>query len=416
MTPAKPTGRSAPSRRGFVLITTVLSIVVLLAFLGLAVDVGYLEFVKTRMQTAADAAALGGTQEFTMNGAANVVAVAKSDAARNGFTDGQNSVTIAVHNPPASGYYTSDPSGVEVIISQSVSTFFAELVGSSSLNVQARAAARQGSATSCLYALDPAAPSSFSASGGVTVQVNCGVMVNSSSLTALNASGGSHVNAAYVDVYGGYSISGGSVVSPAPTLGPFPQNDPLSYVAPPAVGGCTDTNTSVSGGATRTLAPGVYCNGISVSGGSHVTFAPPGTYILNGGGLNVSGGSSLSGTGVMFYNTGGGGHTYQPINISGGTAINLSAPTAGPLAGMLFFQDRGIVSSSTSSFSGGADTVLNGALYFPTTPLSYSGGTSGTYTIIVAKTVSFSGGATLNNNYSSLPGGSPVKGGATLSE
>jgi hypothetical protein len=44
------------------------------------------------------------------------------------------------------------------------------------------------------------------------------------------------------------------------------------------------------------------------------------------------------------------------------------------------------------------------------------GGSSSAYTIIVADTVNFSGGATLNNNYSSLPGGSPVKGGAILSE
>ena len=71
---------------------------------------------------------------------------------------------------------------------------------------------------------------------------------------------------------------------------------------------------------------------------------------------------------------------------------------------------------ATSSFSGGASAILNGTLYFPTTGLSYSGGSSSAYTIIVADTVNFSGGATLNNNYSSLPGGSPVKGGATLSE
>jgi hypothetical protein len=59
---------------------------------------------------------------------------------------------------------------------------------------------------------------------------------------------------------------------------------------------------------------------------------------------------------------------------------------------------------------------MNGTLYFPTTALTFMGGSSSAYTIIVADTVNFSGGATLNNNYSSLPGGSPVKGGATLSE
>jgi hypothetical protein len=59
---------------------------------------------------------------------------------------------------------------------------------------------------------------------------------------------------------------------------------------------------------------------------------------------------------------------------------------------------------------------MNGTLYFPTTALTFMGGSASAYTIIVADTVNFSGGATLNNNYSALPGGSPVKGGATLSE
>ncbi|MGA7234203.1 MAG: hypothetical protein WBY44_00890, partial [Bryobacteraceae bacterium] len=61
-------------------------------------------------------------------------------------------------------------------------------------------------------------------------------------------------------------------------------------------------------------------------------------------------------------------------------------------------------------------TLFDGALYFPTSALSYSGGAASDYTIIVAKTVSFSGGTTLNSDYSSLPGGSPVKGNAVMSE
>lgn len=397
------------------MVTMIVSLVGLLAFLGLAIDVGYEEYVKTRMQTAADAAALGGAQELRASGAANLAAVAKSDAAANGFTDGANSVSVTVNNPPAGGYSTSDPTAVEVVISQSVPTFFMGLLGFASGTVQARAVARLGSGTNCLYTLDPSAPSAFSASGGATVTFNCGVVVDSSSSTALSVSGGARITANSVGVAGKASISGGATVSPSPVQGVTAQSDPFSYLSKPTVGACNDTNTSVSGGATATLNPGVYCRGISISGGSRVTFTA-GTYILKGGGLSVSGGSSISGNGLTFFNTSASGYSYQPVSISGGSSINLSAPTTGSLAGILFFQDPSVGSAAQSSISGGADAIMNGAFYFPSTGLAYSGGTGGQYTIIVARTVSFSGGSTLNSDYSSLPAGSPVKGGATLSE
>jgi hypothetical protein len=141
-----------------------------------------------------------------------------------------------------------------------------------------------------------------------------------------------------------------------------------------------------------------------------------GTYILLGGGLSVSGGSTLTGTGVTFYVTGGPGHSYGAVDLSGGTNLQLSAPTTGPLAGILFYQDPSITSPAASSLSGGTDTIFNGALYFPTSAVNYSGGAASAYTILVSKTVSITGGTTLNSNYSSLPNGSPVKGYAALSE
>ena len=82
------------------------------------------------------------------------------------------------------------------------------------------------------------------------------------------------------------------------------------------------------------------------------------------------------------------------------------------------FQDRNELNGPVSSFSGGASLSLTGALYFPSTSVTYSGGTNaaGTYTIIVAQTATFSGGSAMNSDYSSLPGGSPIKGSAVLSE
>src|ERR1017187_5278861 len=385
-------GLAGPMKRrggGFVLVTMAISATVLLAIVGLAIDTGYLQLVKTRMQTAADAAAVGGVQEIKQNGAGNVVSASKADAALN---------------------------GVEAIVSQNVGPFFMQLLGFTSVNVRARAVARQGSGTNCLYALDPSAASAFSASGGATVNIAGGVMVDSSSATALVASGGTHVTAASFTVVGNYSVGGGASVTPAPAAHASPTSDPLAYVTPPAAGGaCLQTNYSIGNGKTTTLNPGVYCNGITLNGGATVTMNP-GTYVLRGGGLTVSNGATLNGTGVTFYNSQGSGYTYGAISLLGGVAVQLTAPTTGSLAGILFFQDRSVAAGPQNTFSNGSASKFDGALYFPTTALSYTGGAAGLYTIIVAKTVSFSGGITLKNDYSSLPGGSPVKGNATLSE
>ena len=50
--------------RGQVVMLTVLVFPVLLGFTGLALDAGYIYHVKRRMQTAADAGALGGAKEL----------------------------------------------------------------------------------------------------------------------------------------------------------------------------------------------------------------------------------------------------------------------------------------------------------------------------------------------------------------
>src|SRR5262249_35792305 len=154
--------------------------------------------------------------------------------------------------------------------------------------------------------------------------------------------------------------------------------------SPPTYSGCKATNYNLSGGATGSITEGVYCKGISVSGGSKLTLGA-GTYILLGGGLNVSGGSTVTGTGVTFFHTAGSGKPYGNISLSGGTYVNLSAPTTGPLAGILFYQDPAVGSATGSTFSGGTTVTLTGALYFPTTSLDYSGGSSAAYTILVAK-------------------------------
>jgi Putative Flp pilus-assembly TadE/G-like len=401
--------------KAFVLPTLVICLVVVLASIGLGVDVGYLQLIKCRMQTAADAAAIGGVQEIKANGNQNAVTAAQGDAAANGFTNGANGVSVVVNQPPASGYYTADPTAVEVIITQNVNVLFMSVLGVQTVTVKARSVAHQGASSTCLYVLDPASSNAFQVSNGANVAVGCGIAVDSSSATAFTASGGARVTATAVNVAGGYQITNGASVSPTPVAHAGSQSDPLSYLVPPTVGACTQTNFSVGGGATKTINPGVYCNGINIANGATVTMTT-GTYIVVGGGFNLGGGARITGNGVTIYLTSGSGYSYGPANISNGVTVQLTAPTTGSYAGILFYQDPKVASPAASSFAGGSSITFNGSLYFPTSALSYSNGSGGSYTILVSKTISFCGGTTLNADYSSLPGGSPAKGSATLSE
>jgi hypothetical protein len=78
-----------------------------------------------------------------------------------------------------------------------------------------------------------------------------------------------------------------------------------------------------------------------------------------------------------------------------------------------FFQDQSVASGSAgSTVIGNSSSSFDGAVYFPTTALSYFGNSSGSgYTFLIADTVTISGNTsmTLGVNYSSLSNGSPIK-------
>jgi hypothetical protein len=127
--------------------------------------------------------------------------------------------------------------------------------------------------------------------------------------------------------------------------------------------------------------------------------------------MSISANTTMTGTGITFYNTTGTGG-YGAISFSGNGTANLSAPTSGPLAGILFFQDRSIPGTAAgSTITGNSSSTFDGAIYFATTALSFGGNSSSSgYSIVVANQLTVSGNASIGSNYSSLTGGSPIKG------
>jgi hypothetical protein len=412
-----PPGQAVPILAG--------AMALILGLCGLAVDVGLIYSARRTMQTAADAAAVAGAT--ALRDAQTASSAARAAATLNGFTDGSNNVSVAVNNPPLSGTYSGNASYVEVVVTQPQPTYFLRALGYNTVSVSTRAVSGAISGPACMYSLNKTASNAFVVSGGSAVTADCGILVRSNNSSGLVVSGSlSALTATTIGVVASGYSAGTGAITPTPMVNVAPFGDPLASVPAPSVGAipssCTtspDTTSehgySVSGGAP-TINPGTYCGGITVSGTTTVRLNP-GTYILYGGGLNISGGSNLIGDGVTFYNTGtaSGNTAYKPIVFSGGSATSLKAPTSGSLTGILFFQDRSLTANLTqqNTISGGGSAVFQGALYFPTTPLVYSGGSgvSTAYTILVADILTISGGTatTVNDNYASLSGGSPIK-------
>ena len=167
------------------------------------------------------------------------------------------------------------------------------------------------------------------------------------------------------------------------------------------------------------LYPGVYCSDINPN--TPLTMSP-GVYILAGTSFKPGGGSSTdpvlntstdlctSSTGKTYVNAPGGVTIYfgpnpnnssQYGNIQVSTCVSITAPATGSTAGIAFWQD-GRTNNGQDAFNGGSSLYVTGAIYAPSSEVTYTGSTTGasSCTQIVAATVNFNGSATLNSSCS----------------
>ncbi|WP_084214305.1 pilus assembly protein TadG-related protein [Terriglobus sp. TAA 43] len=455
---------------GQVLVITALCMVVLIGFLGLAVDIGSVRHEQRRLQNAADASALAAALEVRVCGStpncAAMQTAAQNALVENGYTGSSalitdcasspgSGLTITLHNPLCPG--SSDPNKsrynyVETQVSEKAPLYFSRIFGFTGFNLSARAEAARGVGGPCIYALNPSASGALNVGVGVGFRSNCGVVVESSSRSSVNCLVGLGVTAPYVQVSptgGGASLLclGSTHVTQAPV--PVPA-DPLAYLpAPPnANDPCGTSSGNVYNGSQSavqlgllagltgnvTFNPGVYCGGISITAAllSNITFNP-GTYILRNGPvysllgirtgtasgftMTVSVLSSIVGNGVTFYNEGDAGSfsltaSSLPLQLSN---FQLTAPTSGNYGGILFWQASGVQNTGTFLATLLQGSRVDGVIYMPSALVTYgvsvAGGAS-KYNGIVADRVQFTANvlSVISNDYSTLLSGAPFNG------
>ncbi|HEY6444547.1 MAG TPA: pilus assembly protein TadG-related protein [Candidatus Acidoferrales bacterium] len=353
------------SEAGQALAVTIVVMVALIGFAGLGVDMGMLRYEKRLQQSAADAAAIAGANDvaFPSGGA---IEAGQNASAANSYTDTSGNdvskcgpgaavgtVCVQIDNPPLDGPHdgvTGCSPAVSCYVEARVAavqpTYFMRILGVMQETVTARAVATNvsgGPNNGCVYALGSGSPPAggIQGSGATLNNPNCTIIDNGDFL------GGLVTNLALF----GASGSGGN--------GTPATSDPLSYLTAPV--GTIYPPTTLNSGTTN--------------------FAP-GVYVISGGNLTIGGNATVTGTGVTFYFTNG-----ATISVSGSASLQLTAPTTGPYAGILFFQDP---NDTNPPLLGGVGNVLSGILYFPKAPLTLSGGSS--VGAIVTQSLTLTGG------------------------
>jgi hypothetical protein len=154
-------------------------------------------------------------------------------------------------------------------------------------------------------------------------------------------------------------------------------------------------------GSNVYLAPGTYCGGLTVNG-ENVRFLP-GDHIILDGPLIFKNKAQVDGDGVSFVMNG----LDSTVTVQSGASVALSAPTKGPLSGLVFFQDvqtqfgaDGVLPNGINSMSSGGQLNITGTAYFPTQTMQVTSnavfGSHAPATSFIAYDIHFGGNAAIN--------------------
>ena len=412
------TGSFAKGNRGNVSFIFGMAAATLVVAGGGAVDYASMVAVRSNLQSAADAAATAAARELYLANVkdSDVQAVAKQMA-------GAKLATVnAIEKYIVAASVGSKRTAVTATIKAEPKTFFASMVGVSSTELSVEATARiLGSGRICAIGLDPASAGTIRLEKNAKITAKkCAVFSNSSHSQGIRAHNTSRLTAEFTCTAGGYhGTSSNFTPSPETDCPAIP--DPLAQRTPPSVGACNQTKTTISTGLV-TLSPGVYCGGLKITKTARVRLRP-GVYIIKDGPLVVDMEAEFTGDYVGFYFTG----DRATFKFTKDSLIKLGAPKDGPLAGLLFFGDRGNALGKKYRIESNNARHLLGTIYLPNGDLEIEAkrpvADRSDYTVVVSYGIKMSDGPdlVLNADYdaSDVPvpeGIGPVGGNIVLTD
>jgi hypothetical protein len=371
------------NENGVIAVLTALALTVLIGVVGLAMDVAMWYRNNRAMQNAADSAVIAAA----FNGTSSYQNEAKAVAARYGFVDGVDGVSVTALNNQTCPDGATDCYQVTVAQS-SVPKFFSPVVGNFSPSLAGSAMAGGSQTHSyCLLALassgtDPAIRTNGAPKADLT---GCSLMSNTGATC-----NGNNLNATYGDAHeinDGCGITQASNVSvvadpysslvsniPADTCGGSYPQEPTKKKGTPL-----PASNQWSGSVNLTSTPKIVCGDLQLTGTTTLTTASPGTVlVIENGQLDTSGytlqtapGSALS---IIFSGSDPSG-TYSHYPTGGGT-LDFAAPTSGTWKGIAIYQDPKLPSGADVNITDAGNSPtwkITGVVYLPHSSVTFSG-------------------------------------------
>lgn len=353
---------------------------------------------KVELQELADKAALNAVREFALSteNPERIEFVASAYVASVGGNPDITTTPVA----------DADARRIHITLTAPVNARFpGPFSNMESVSVTAEAELLGNQGNVCLIGLDPTRDQTIEMSANARITADeCSLYSNSTSASSMSVTVSAQVKADVACMAGGFSgnanLVDAEVVTDCPTIGDPLSGRPLPFdnSGKPIVSllsghfmsqseredaGCDFFGVSVSSGETVTLDPGVYCGGLTVTGGT--ANLNPGEYIMKDGSLTVWFGGTIEGENVGFFLTG----PLSTLTLTGSSTVSLTAPKTGPMSGLLFFEDPSAPVSTYHTISSNNARRLVGTIYLPMSKLLIQGSEpiadQSEYTIIVAR-------------------------------
>ena len=372
---------------------------IVFGLVGGAVDLVIYQRQQAQMQDAVDMAALAAAREAGLQGWNEQIATEVAKSLVIGNLQGSKvsgSATIST-------LVDVDEENRKVHVTVDMDEYDFMVLGYFRRNPQIRVTATATStneANVCIIGLDPAVAATVSISGTAKLNAkSCAVYSNSTSPEGIAADNDSYIESQMSCTAGGYKGAPKNF-SVTPTTDCPALEDPLAAREAPSAGNCDFTDLVIKN-QPKTLNPGTYCGGIFIDTMSYVKFNP-GIYVIKDGEFRSRDLAIATGVGVSFYFTG----AKSRFTFDGTTVVDFTAPSTGPMAGLLFYQDPAAPSGLVFEIYSKIASNLLGTIYLPKATLSIKAknkiAEKSAYTVIVAKKLEI-GDATqmfINSNYS----------------
>ncbi|HEX8224063.1 MAG TPA: pilus assembly protein TadG-related protein [Allosphingosinicella sp.] len=380
------------SERGNVLVVGAASMPLLIGAAAIAIDTIQVSVWKRQLQRAADSSAIAGAYALSL-GDDEHDAIHR-DLDKNEFPTLTQEEAIAV------GARLGFNQTVRVTLTATRTAPFMSIFTTAPQTLVADAtAALVSTGTYCMVSLYDGTDAGIDANGGAEVNLTCGMKANCTGTDCVTAGGNSWIKAFPIASVGGLKGSSNNFIAPT-KLQPYSaaQVDPFLYLPEPAPdpAECAANGTLTETTDFTELGPDPCFLAVDVNPSDN--FKIPDTVqsvTVYGGNIDFKG--DLIANGITFIMTGPDGKAGDLI-INSQANLTMSSPDSGTYKGVLFYRDRR-ASNIEIKINGGATSKLTGALYFPSSDISFGGnaGMNVECLQMVGQKLKFRGGATVTN-------------------